>query len=134
MFSSKSSAVKLSFTVIIGLVVLKVAVGIITGSLSTLAQAADSFLDLFAVAITFLAIRIATKPADEKHPFGHGKAENIAAVVQAIQIFVAGGSGTRLGIISGSPRPSVTKKAELPANWDKLVAKYKNVVPTYAMY
>ncbi|MFC1949922.1 hypothetical protein ACFLW0_07115 [Chloroflexota bacterium] len=51
-----------------------------------------------------------------------------------IQIFVAGGSGTRLGIFSGSPRPSVTKKAELPANWNKLVTKYKNVVPTYALY
>jgi len=51
-----------------------------------------------------------------------------------VQIFVAGGAGTRLGILSGSPRPSVTKKVELPADWKKLVAKYKNIVPTYAMY
>jgi len=92
MFSSRSGAVKLSIIVIIGLIVLKVVVGALTGSLSILAQAIDSFLDLFAVAVTFLAVRIATKPADEKHPFGHGKAENIAAIVQAILIFLAGGS------------------------------------------
>ncbi|MCK4274228.1 MAG: cation transporter, partial [Dehalococcoidales bacterium] len=74
------------------LIVLKVVVGVITGSLSVLAQAVDSFLDLFAVSVTFLAIRIAARPADEEHPFGHGKVENIAAVVQAILIFIAGGS------------------------------------------
>ena len=64
----------------------------LTGSLSILAQAIDSFLDLFAVAVTFIAIRIATKPADEEHPFGHGKAENIAAIAQAVLIFLAGGA------------------------------------------
>ncbi len=51
-----------------------------------------------------------------------------------IQIFIAGGSGTRLGIFSGSPRPLVTKKVELPTDWDKLVARYKNIIPTYAIY
>ena len=92
MFSSQSGAAKLAIIVVIGLILLKVAVGAITGSLSILAQAVDSFLDLFAVAITFLAIRIATKPADEEHPFGHGKSENIAAIAQAILIFLASGS------------------------------------------
>ncbi len=92
MFSSRSGAAKLSIITIVGLIVLKVAVGVITGSLSVLAQAVDSFLDLFAVSVTFLAIRIASKPADEEHPFGHGKAENIAAIIQAILIFIAGGA------------------------------------------
>ena len=92
MFSSRSGAARLSIIVIISLIALKVVVGAITGSLSILAQAVDSFLDLFAVVVTFLAIRIATKPADKEHPFGHGKAENIAAITQAILIFLAGGS------------------------------------------
>ena len=91
MFSSKSGAAKLSLVVVIGLIGLKVVAGVITGSLSILAQAADSFLDLLAIAVTFLAIRIAIKPADGEHPFGHGKAEDIAAIVQAILIFTAGG-------------------------------------------
>jgi cation diffusion facilitator family transporter len=92
MFSSKSGAAKLSLIFVIGLIVLKVVVGVITGSLSILAQAIDSFLDLLAVVVTLLAIRIATKPADEEHPFGHGKAENIAAIAQAMLIFLTGGS------------------------------------------
>ncbi|MFC1982827.1 cation diffusion facilitator family transporter [Chloroflexota bacterium] len=90
MFSTRSGAIKLSLAVVIGLVGLKVTTAIITGSLSILAQATDSFLDLFAITITFLAVRIAIKPADGEHPFGHGKAENIAALAQAILIFIAG--------------------------------------------
>jgi len=91
MFSSQSGAAKLMLIVVIGLIVLKVVVTVITGSISILAQAVDSALDLFAVAITFLAVSIATKPADKEHPFGHGKAENIAAIVQGVLIFTAGG-------------------------------------------
>ncbi len=92
MFSGRSGAARLSILVVVSLIVLKVVVGIITGSLSVLAQAIDSFLDLFAVIITFLAISVAARPADESHPFGHGKAENIAAIIQAVLIFFAGGS------------------------------------------
>jgi len=92
MFSGRKGAARLSIIVVISLIVLKVIVGAITGSLSIFAQAVDSFLDLFAVSVTFLAIQVAAKPADEKHPFGHGKAENIAAIVQAVLIFLAGGS------------------------------------------
>jgi len=91
MFSTKKGAVKLSLVVITGLVGLKISVAVITGSLSVFAQAVDSFLDLFAVAIIFVAVGIAAKPADERHPFGHGKVEAIAAVGQAILILIAGG-------------------------------------------
>jgi len=92
MFSGSSGVARLSLITIVALVVLKVSVGAVTGSLSVLAQAADSFLDLFAVVVTFLAVRIAVRPADEGHPFGHGKAENIAAIVQAGLILIASGS------------------------------------------
>ena len=91
MFSTRSGAAKLAVVVVIGLVGLKVAVAVVTGSISIIAQAVDSFLDLFAIVVTFLAVGIAARPADEKHPFGHGKVEDIAAVVQAILIFAAGG-------------------------------------------
>jgi len=91
MFSTPRGAARLSLIVVAGLVGLKIAVAAITGSISILAQAADSFLDLFAVAITLFAVTIANRPADEEHPFGHGKVENVAAVVQAVLIFAAGG-------------------------------------------
>lgn len=91
MFSTRGGAAKLSIVVVTGLIVLKVTVAAVTGSLSVLAQAVDSFLDLFAVVLTLFAVSIATKPADEEHPFGHGKVENISAIVQALLIFAAGG-------------------------------------------
>ncbi len=91
MFSTKAGATKLLIGVVIGLIVFKVIVGWLTGSISVFAQAADSLLDLFAGVITFSAIRIAAKPADAEHPYGHGKAEDIAGVGQGILIFVAGG-------------------------------------------
>lgn len=91
MFSSRSGAAKLALAVIIGLAVVKVVVGAITGSISVIAQAADSFLDLFAVVITFLAVVAASRPPDEEHPFGHGKVEYIAAITQALLIFTAAG-------------------------------------------
>ena len=91
MFSTRSGAAKLSLTVVIGLIVLKVVVGVITGSISIFAQATDSLLDLFAIGIVFFAVSVATRPADKEHPFGHGKVEDIAAIVQAVLIFAAGG-------------------------------------------
>ena len=91
MFSTRGGAAKFALAVVLGLVVLKAITATITGSISIFAQTADSFLDLLAVAITVFSIGIAAKPADEEHPFGHGKVENISAVVQAILIFTAGG-------------------------------------------
>lgn len=74
---------------VIGLFGLKVAVGLLTGSISIWAQAADSSLDIFAVAITFFTVGFAVKPADQEHPFGHGKVEDIAAGIQAILLLGA---------------------------------------------
>ena len=91
MFSTRSGAVKLALVAVIGLIVLKIVVAVITGSISISAQAMDSFLDLFAIIITFFAVRLAVMPADEEHPFGHGKVEGIAAIVQAVLILTAGG-------------------------------------------
>src|SRR4030065_341573 len=89
MFSTERGAANLLIGVVVSLILLKVIVGWISGSISVFAQAADSFLDLFAGLVTFFAVRIATKPADEEHPFGHGKVEDIAGVVQGVLIFIA---------------------------------------------
>ena len=89
MFLTEKGAANLLIGVVVGLIMLKVVAGWISGSISVFAQAADSSLDLFAGLVTFFAVRIATKPADEEHPFGHGKVEDLAGVVQGILIFVA---------------------------------------------
>lgn len=90
MFSTRIGAAKLSLAVVSVLVTLKIVVGVITGSISVLAQAADSTLDVLAVGFTSFAVIVADRPADREHPFGHGKVENIAAIVQAVLLFSAG--------------------------------------------
>jgi len=89
MFSTPIGAAKLMLTAVVGLFALKVAVGMLTGSISIWAQAVDSSLDIFAVVVTFLTVGFSAKPADREHPFGHGKVENIAAGIQAVLLFIA---------------------------------------------
>jgi cation diffusion facilitator family transporter len=89
-FSTKTGAAKLLIGVVVCLVAMKILASWLTGSMSILSQAADSFFDLFAGLITFSAIRIATKPADYEHPYGHGKVEDIAGMTQGALIFIAG--------------------------------------------
>jgi cation diffusion facilitator family transporter len=72
------------------LIVLKLAAGIATGSIAVISEAIHSFLDLLAAIMTFAAVRISGAPPDREHPFGHGKAENIAALFEALLI-IAGG-------------------------------------------
>jgi len=91
MFFAKAGATRLLIAVVAGLIIFKVVVSWLTGSISVLAQTTDSLLDLLAGIITFTAIRIADKPADAEHPYGHGKAEDIAGVAQGVLIFIAGG-------------------------------------------
>ena len=89
--SDAQKATRISLLTVTGLVALKITIGIFTGSISILAQAADSLLDLSAVLISFFLVAVAARPADKEHPFGHGKVENIAAVAQALLILLAGG-------------------------------------------
>jgi cation diffusion facilitator family transporter len=71
------------------LIVLKLIVGIITNSVSILSEAIHSSLDLVAAIIAYFSVRISGNPADERHPYGHGKIENVSGVIEAILIFIA---------------------------------------------
>ncbi len=71
-------------------VLLKLAVGIVTGSVAVISEAIHSSLDLAASVIAFFAVRIANKPPDPKHPYGHGKFENVSGTIETLLIFVAG--------------------------------------------
>ncbi len=73
------------------LVLLKLAVGAMIGSVSVISEAIHSGVDLLAAIIALLAVRASGKPADEDHPFGHGKVENISGTVEALLIFLAAG-------------------------------------------
>ena len=73
------------------LILMKVAAGLFSGSVSIISEAIHSGMDLLASIIAYLSVRISDKAPDEKHPYGHGKFENISGVVEAILIFIAAG-------------------------------------------
>jgi cation diffusion facilitator family transporter len=63
---------------------LKVVVGLLSGSMGILAEAAHSGLDLAAAIVTCIAVRAASKPPDRNHAYGHGKVENLSALVETL--------------------------------------------------
>lgn len=68
---------------------LKIVVGIATGSLGILSEAAHSGLDLIAALVTFFSVRVSDKPADADHQYGHGKFENFSAFIETGLLLVA---------------------------------------------
>src|SRR5580693_2437809 len=72
------------------LVALKIFLAVITGSLGILSEALHSILDLVAAVITFLSVRVADKPADADHLYGHGKVESFSAFVETALLLFTG--------------------------------------------
>jgi cation diffusion facilitator family transporter len=87
----KRSAALSSVIAAIGLTGFKLIVGLLTNSLGILAEAAHSGLDLVAAAMTYLAVRVSDKPADQEHPFGHGKVENLSALFETLLLLATSG-------------------------------------------
>jgi len=80
----KQSAALSSLLAAIVLTVFKIVVGVLTGSVGILAEAAHSGLDLVAALMTFLAVRISGRPPDATHLYGHGKVENLSALLETL--------------------------------------------------
>jgi cation diffusion facilitator family transporter len=78
----KRSVAASSVLAAVGLTTFKIIVGVTTGSLGILAEAAHSGLDLVAAGLTWMAVRISGRPADRSHPYGHGKVENLSALAE----------------------------------------------------
>jgi len=73
------------------LVVFKLVVGVIIGSVAVISEAIHSAIDLVAALIAYFAVKASAKPADEDHAFGHEKVENISGAIEALLIFLAAG-------------------------------------------
>jgi cation diffusion facilitator family transporter len=84
--AERAALIALTLTVV--LTATKLFVWAATGSLAVFSQMLDSALDIVALTLLFLGIRLASKPADESHHYGHGKAENLAAFVQTLLLGV----------------------------------------------
>lgn len=70
------------------LILIKVLAGILSGSISVLSEALHSFADLSASCLAYFSVSKSAKPADDDHPFGHGKYEDLAGFIEAILIIL----------------------------------------------
>ncbi|MBN8920902.1 MAG: cation diffusion facilitator family transporter [Rhizobiales bacterium] len=74
-----------------GLTLAKAVVGIMSGSLAILSEAAHSFIDFLATLMTYFAVRLSGRPADDEHHYGHGKIESLAALAETLLLFLLSG-------------------------------------------
>src|ERR687892_1740681 len=95
------------------LIAIKLVAGLASGSLGLLAEAAHSGTDLAAALLTFFAVSVAVRPADRGHPFGHAKAQNLAALAEAT--FLVGVSLVIAGVAIA--RLSGAADFEVEASW-----------------
>lgn len=84
----KRGAAMSSLVAAVFLTGMKLAVGLSTNSLGILSEAAHSGLDLLAAAVTYFAVRYSSLPADSRHPYGHGKMENLSALVETLLLLL----------------------------------------------
>lgn len=89
--NSKVKTARLSIISNTFLIILKLTVGILSGSVSIISEAIHSSMDLLAAVIAFFSVKLSDTPPDTRHPYGHGKLENISGVIEAVLIFVAAG-------------------------------------------
>src|SRR5262245_27842036 len=88
MRDAKEQAALASIAASGGLAAAKFVAALITGSLAMLSDAVHALLDVGATILTYFALRMGAKPADERHPYGHGKIEAVAALVETGLLFV----------------------------------------------
>ena len=89
----------------------KFAVGFATGSLGLISEGLHSLLDFGATVLTFMAVRVSDKPADDRHPYGHGKIESVSALAETGLLFV-----TSIWIVYEAVHRLVTGQAEVEVN------------------
>jgi len=107
----KNSAALNSVIAALLLTGVKVVVGVMSGSLGILAEAAHSGLDCVAAIVTFFAVRVAARPADLGHDYGHGKVENLSALVETLLLL-----GTCVWIIQESVSRLISGHATVDAS------------------
>jgi cation diffusion facilitator family transporter len=101
-----------SVTASLLLTLMKIVVGILTGSIGILSEAAHSAMDFGAAALTWFAVRISDKPADSKHHYGHTKIESVSALVETGLLFL-----TCFWIVYESAERLIAGKSEIKVTW-----------------
>lgn len=99
----------------IGLAAVKLIAGLVGHSYALVADAVESLADIFGSVVVWSGLRIAGRPPDENHPYGHGKAEALASLIVATTLMIAGA-----GIAAAAVREIVTPH-HAPAAWTLIV-------------
>lgn len=94
------------------LTVMKLVVGIMTGSIGIISEAAHSALDFGAASLTLFAVKMSDKPADSKHHYGHAKVESVSALIETGLLIV-----TSIWIISTAVERLIAGKTEIDVTW-----------------
>jgi cation diffusion facilitator family transporter len=108
----KRNAALASISASAALTIAKLIVGLLTGSIGILSEAAHSLIDLGATLITFFAVRISDKPPDRDHPYGHGKIESVAALSET-GLLIA----TSVGIVWEAVRRLIEGSMAVEFSW-----------------
>jgi cation diffusion facilitator family transporter len=131
--NAKVSIARLSIVSNTLLILMKLAAGIVSGSVSIISEAIHSSMDLLAAIIAFFSVRVSDYPPDSRHPYGHGKIENISGVIESLLIFIAA-----IWIIVEAVRKLLGEKIELDSialgSLVMLVSALVNIIVSGRLY
>jgi cation diffusion facilitator family transporter len=117
MEKEKNRVAMLSVIAAFFLTTFKFTIGFLTGSIGILSEALHSALDFVAAAITWFSVRISDKPADEDHHYGHGKIENLSALIETLLLLI-----TCIWIIYEATNRLISGKTHIEINaWSYIV-------------
>lgn len=104
---------RLSIFAAVLLIAIKLVAGVASGSLAVLAEAAHSGTDLVAALLTFAIVRVALRPPDDDHQYGHGKAEHLAALAEGTFLLLVSGAV----VVQAVQRLSADDAPPVEASW-----------------
>lgn len=125
--NKKQSVALSSVFASLALTVLKLIVGLATGSMGILSEAAHSFLDLGAATLTFFAVKVGDKKADEHHHYGHQKVESVSALIETGLLFL-----TSIWIIYEAIKRLNTGKTEIEVTWYAFAVMIFSIIIDYS--
>jgi len=127
-FNHKKETVALSSVIAsFALTAVKLVVGIVTGSIGIISEAAHSALDCGAASLSYFAVRVSDKPADREHQYGHTKVENVAALIETgILLFTSG------WIIYAAVNRLLSKASEVKVVWYSVLVLVISIVVDFS--
>ena len=124
MIQEKKKVALWSVVAAVFITIFKLVIGLLSGSLGILSEALHSGLDMVAAIITYFSVRVSDKPADREHNYGHGKVENLSALIETILLLV-----TCVWIISEAIHRLTSGKTDIDVSvWSYVVVIFSIVI------